>query len=97
MPDELENLGIQETEREIYEREIKDKYRALFGSGIGIEVLADLLALCHFGGSLDPDNKVMVAEYNVGVMVLARCGVLQSDNFEGVISALLGVRRKRRV
>jgi hypothetical protein len=95
MPEDFD-LVQQETEAEKYEREIKDKYRALFGSGIGVEVLADILALCHFGSTLDPDNKVQVAEYNVGVSLLARCGILAPDNFESVIHALLGLRRKRK-
>jgi hypothetical protein len=97
MVDELdENLGLEESEDEKHEREIKDKYRALFSSGIGVEVLADFLALCHFGSTLDADNKMQVAEYNVGIALLARCGVLQADNFESVIRALLGLRGKRK-
>ena len=64
MPEDFD-LIQQETEAEKYEREIKDKYRALFGSGIGVEVLADILALCHFGSTLDPDNKVASSDRGI--------------------------------
>ena len=71
---------------------ITAKYRAtLITSALGKDVLADILKLCHFGCTLDPDNKVQVSEYNVGVAILHRCGIFAEDTLEDVIRALAGV------
>ena len=71
--------------------DVGSKYRSIFTSPLGREVLADLLRECHFGSTLDPDNKVQTAEYNVGVMVLAKCGVFGPETKMDVINALLNV------
>ena len=71
---------------------IQAKYRQVFlKTALGRDVLSDILVLCHFGGSLDPDNKVQVSEYNVGIAILHRCGVFAEDTFEQVIRALANV------
>ena len=71
---------------------ISDKYReVLCSSPLGREVLADILKTCHLGITLDPDNIVQISEYNVGVVILAKCGVFKKDNFEDVIRALCSV------
>ena len=67
------------------------KYRWLFSSPMGREVLADLLTECHFGITLDPDNKVQVAEYNVGVMILTKCGIFGEKNKMDVINSLCNI------
>ncbi len=60
-------------------KEMQAKYGMVFREGFGREVLADiLLDLCHFGVTLDPDNKVQVAEYNVGMVIAKRAGVLEA-------------------
>lgn len=65
------------------------KYRFLFfGNPIGQSVLSNILLDCHFGRTLNPDNIVMVAEYNVGVSILARCGVFAPGTRDQVIRAL---------
>ena len=69
--------------------ELSQKYRHIFLSPIGREVLADILSDCHFGCTLDPDNKVQVAEYNVGISILARCGVFGPNRDIPVINALI--------
>lgn len=66
-----------------------DRYRSVFGSKLGSEVLADILAMCHFGASLDPDNKAQIAEYNVGVAILAKCGALRDDNMLSVLRTMI--------
>lgn len=69
--------------------EMGDKYRHAFLSPIGKDVLFDILQQCHFGSSLDPDNKAQVAEYNVGIFILARCGILGSERGIPVVNALI--------
>jgi hypothetical protein len=87
MPDELDqNLGIEESPEQVYAREIRKKYRAVFGYSLGQEILRDILITCHFGMTLDPDNKVMVAEYNVGIVIAEKAGFLDR------ISEILGVQ-----
>ncbi len=66
----------------------QEKYRKTFLEGFGKDVLADLLQLCHFGETLDPDNKAQIAEYNVGVSVLANLGVFSSNTLVAVVTAL---------
>jgi len=50
--------------------------------------------MTHFGETLDPDNKVRVAEYNVGIAILARMGVFAHDTKTDVMNALMSVRSK---
>jgi hypothetical protein len=69
--------------------ELSQKYRHIFLSPIGREVLADVLALCHFGCTLDPDNKVQVSEYNVAVTILSNLGVFGPDRDQIVTDALI--------
>jgi hypothetical protein len=68
-----------------------DKYRAIFLTPMGLEVLADILEMCHFGCTLDPDNKVMVSEHNLGVVILSKCGIFSKGTKDSVIMALATV------
>lgn len=68
---------------------IEEKYRHVFTSPLGKDVLADILLDCHFGCTLDPDNKVQVAEYNVAVNILAKCGIFGPEREALVINALI--------
>ena len=68
---------------------LSQKYRQIFLSPLGREVLADILGTCHFGATLDADNKVQIAEYNVGIYILFQCGVLGPDRDMDVINALI--------
>lgn len=79
------------------EDDIGSKYRHVFSSSLGREVLADLLGECHFGETLDPDNKVRVAEYNIGVVILAKCGIFGDGTRMDVMNALLNVIPKSKV
>ena len=72
--------------------EMQDKYRAVFlQSPMGLEVLGDILQECHFGCTLDPDNKVEVSEHGVGVLILAKCGVFSPGTLGDVVRALASV------
>lgn len=69
-----------------------DKYRQVFfGSDMGKEVLEDILTMCKFGTTLDPDNAAMVAEHNVGTVILVNCGIFAPKNGAQVINALSAV------
>ena len=76
---------------------INDKYTVVLGSPVGQDVLADILVnLCHFGCTLDPDNRVQVAEYNVGVAIMARMGIYGPNKLNEVVRALCGVAPRTR-
>jgi len=72
--------------------ELTAKYRTvLLERQLGRDVLADILANCHFGCTLDPDNKVQVSEHNVGVTILHQCGIFGKGTMDDVLRALSGV------
>ncbi len=69
-----------------------EKYRHIFfNSDMGKEVLEDILTMCRFGTTLDPDNPAMVAEHNVGTVILTNCGVFAPKTGAQVINALTAV------
>lgn len=82
---------IIEREKADPDKDLQEKYRHLFLSGIGVDVLTDLLSICHFGRTLDPDNPVQISEYNVGVTILARCGIFGPNTKKAVVRALCSV------
>lgn len=70
----------------------RGKYRCVFaGSAVGREVLGDILTICHFGSTLDPDNPSQIGEHNVGVTVLAKMGVFSKGSLGEVIEALTNI------
>ncbi len=75
----------KEREAEIKKIEdLKNKYRFVLLSQMGIDIFRDFLArACHFGKTLDPDNKAQIAEYNNGIWLIAQCG-----DFNEVMRAL---------
>lgn len=75
-------------------QEIRAKYRLVLLDGIGLDVLSDILRSCHFGCTLNPENTVQVAEYNVGIAILGRCGIFGEGTFEQVVKALASVTPK---
>lgn len=76
--------------------ELMAKYRLLFGTSLGQDILSDILSLTHFGETLNPDNPAMIAEYNVGVAILAKMGVFSFGTKGDVIKALQSVTPKTR-
>ena len=70
---------------------LQGKYRHIFINPLGIDVLSDILSMCHFGCTLDPENKVQISEYNVGVAILAKCGIFSDETFGQVVDALCSV------
>jgi hypothetical protein len=73
-------------------QEMQEKYRAVFGSGLGLDVLVDMMSMLHYGSTLDPDNPLQIAEHNLAVTILASCGVHATDNFRNLVGTMLGLR-----
>ena len=73
----------------------QEEWRLELLTPIGRKILMDLLTICHFGCTLNPDNPAMIAEYNVGVTVLANLGIFGADTREEVINALCTVVPKK--
>ena len=59
-------------------QEMQQRYHNVFGSLEGRIVLGDILAKGHYGLTLDPDNPVMVAEYNFAIVIGTLSGVFDS-------------------
>jgi len=64
------------------------KYRKILTQGMGKDVLIDILRECHFGCTLDATNVHQIAEYNVGVVILAKCGIFSKKTLEDVVNQL---------
>ncbi len=58
------------------DQDMQIKYRNAFGTQVGRAVLGDILCMCHFGETLDPNDPVRVAEYNVGIVIARMAGAL---------------------
>jgi hypothetical protein len=58
-------------------RDMLQRYKKVFGTDEGRRVLGDILTSCHFGETLDPDNRVQVSEFNVGLTILYKTGFLE--------------------
>jgi hypothetical protein len=57
-------------------QEMQQRYRNVFSSEEGRIVLGDVLTLLHFGETLNPNDTVMVAEYNVGLTIARMAGAM---------------------
>jgi hypothetical protein len=91
--DKFEFELTKDDERKL-ESDIVAKYRLTLLSGTGMEVLMDILVnFCHFGCYLE--NEKDVAQYNIGVSILSRCGIISKGNEAEVVKALCSVSPKR--
>ena len=69
-----------------------EKYRyVLLGSEMGLEVLGDILSMCHLGVPLDSDNPQSIGEHNVGVVILNKCGIFGTNTLPQVLKAFTAV------
>jgi hypothetical protein len=59
-------------------QDVQQRYRNVFQSAEGKRVLGDILALGHFGVTLDSENRDQVAEYNFALVIATKAGVLDS-------------------
>lgn len=57
-------------------QEMQHRYRNIFGTPEGRRVLGDILTLGHFGVTLNPNDPVQVAEYNVALTIARMAGAL---------------------
>jgi hypothetical protein len=67
------------------------KYKSVFINPMGLEVLSDLLSMCHFGSTLDSSNPQQIGEYNIGVAILAKCGVFGGDRMNEIVKSLCSI------
>ena len=69
-----------------------DEYRSVFlSTDAGRAVFGDILSHCHFGESLDANDPQGVAEHNLGVLLLSRCGIFSQGTLPLVLNALSAV------
>jgi hypothetical protein len=68
---------------------LQAEYRLTFLEGIGKNVLADILHTCHFGCTLS--SEIQMIEYNVGITILWKCGILSGKTLERVVDALCSI------
>lgn len=85
---EIKNIGVEIDP----DKELKQKYRhVLINSEMGRTVLGDiLLTFCHYGQFLEY-NQAQIAEHNVGVSILIRCGILDADNINKSLNGLFNL------
>ena len=57
-------------------QDMQKRYRNVFSNEEGRIVLGDILTLLHFGETLDPNDPVMVAEYNIGLTIMRMAGAM---------------------
>ena len=72
-------------------KKIINKYRKVLLSPLGREVLIDILTMCHFGQTLDSANLHQIAEYNVGVAILAKLGIFAEGTMMNLLNAMATV------
>ena len=56
--------------------DIQQHYRNVFSSSEGRIVLGDILTMCRFGETLNPEDVAAVAEYNVGLTIARMAGAM---------------------
>lgn len=76
-------------------KDIRAKYRELFTSILGRQVLADILESCYFGSVLDP-NTTQVMWYNSAIRILQECGMIGPGLYDQVADVLCHVVPKER-
>lgn len=90
-------MSIKETffgsfnKQAVERRQLQAKYRQVFGTGYGPEVLTDILSECHFAEDADPENPSQIGAQNLGLKILYKIGTFSSGNRLDVTMALLGV------
>ena len=89
MTDELDITKDQTKEAEealrLAKEKLSQKYVLTFTSGVGLDVLQDILEMCHFGITLNKENQGQVAQYNIGVAILAMCGIYGDELMNRVL------------
>jgi hypothetical protein len=61
---------------------LEEKYKLTFRGALPREVLRDIvLRMCNYGCTLDPEDAVKVAQYNIAVDILGMCGIFPQQLF----------------
>jgi hypothetical protein len=68
------------------ELKIAELYKMVFRGPVPVQVLADMLKVCGYGATLDPDDHEAIGRYNFAVDLLAKCDLQP-------IKMLLGITR----
>jgi hypothetical protein len=74
--------------QESYSVLIGAKYRQLFASAIGQEVLMDILDLCGYGNPIPEGDNYSVACHNLAIEILKRIAI--GGNKENLLKTILG-------
>ncbi len=72
-------------------KDIRIKYRELFSSPMGREVLTDILSNCEFGSILHPENTVKLMWHNAAIVILKECGMVGRELMDQVVDAFCHV------
>ncbi len=72
-------------------KDIRAKYRALFDSPIGREVLRDILINAEFGSILHPENYIKFMWHNIAITILKECGMIGPDLMDQVVNGFCNV------
>lgn len=62
-----------------------ERWRAVFGSPLGKEVLEEMLIELHFFDTLDPTDMEQVALHNYAKSILYRLGFFQDKNVSSML------------
>ena len=62
-----------------------EKWRTVFGSPLGKEVLEEMLIELQFFNTIDPTDVEQVALHNYGKSIMYRLGFLQDKNVSSII------------
>jgi hypothetical protein len=70
---------------------LEAKYRMLFLSPTGQEVLSDILVnFCYLGQYHESGSQEQDGAYNVGLKILGRMGIVKPGNGDTLVRAMLG-------
>ncbi len=95
MPDS--NLDKFEYERELAQdprKGIRFKYRELFSSELGRQVLTDFLENAEFGSILHPEDTVRLMWHNAAISILRECGMIGPGLMDQLVDAFCSVYKE---
>ncbi len=95
MPDSnLDKFSYEQELAQDPRKAIRFKYRELFSSELGREVLADLLEQAEFGTIIHPQNEVKLMWHNAAICILRECGMVGEGLMDQLVDALCSVHKE---